>query len=931
MKIYNALQLKKGAKAKHVRMYSVSQPLQFLPSCDKDAEWAAWNMDWLEWNGLKQIRTNARRLLKNYKLAEGIIDKTDYLIEPNNELGDVIQQLSANDEMEALELKFYPIIPSIVNTLVAEFAKRDKRVTFRAVDEYTHNEILERKRGDIENVLVKYAEHKLLQNMIEQGLDLEDPETQEMIEQYMQPENLQTLPEIQDFYAKSYEVIAEKWASKQHVIDEERFRMDELEEEAFKDKLVADREFWHFEMLDDDYNIELWNPILTFYHKSNSQRYISNANFVGKIEILTVADVIDKYGWKMNEEQLLSLQERFVTSTPGYNIGGYQNDGTFYDATKSHAWNVGRPSLEYRQLISDKNFVHSGDDVIGRILAESEDSYYLEDANMFRVTTAYWKSQRKLGHLTKVDEMGQVTTMIVTDDYDVTDKPVYNTSLLKNKSEQNLVFGEHIEWIWINHVWGGIKIGPNSPTLYGVENATGLDPIYLGINQNEIKPLMFQFKGEHSIYGCKLPVEGRVFTDKNVKSTSLVDSLKPYQIGFNIVNNQIADILIDEIGTVILLDHNALPKHSMGEDWGKNNLAKAYVAMKDFSILPLDTSITNTENALNFQHFQQLDMSQTGRLMSRIQLANYFKQEAFNQVGVSLPRMGQPMGGTMTATEVEQTQIGSYAQTEMHFVEHCDHLMPRVHGMRTDLAQWYHSNKPSVRLQIMTGLDERVNFEISGNDLMLRDINVFCTTKANHRMILENIKRLAVENNTTGASIYDLGKLMQADSVGNLNSILKEAEQKQMRQRQEDMAHEEKLQQAMLEQQEKEKMMEQDFKERESEKDRRKDILVAEIRASGYGAMMDIDENQQSDFVDSMNELKKTEQYQDTINIQQQKANDSRTNQIEKNNLKREEMNLKRELKDKDVQIAETNKNKYDFPSIVKKEAQQKSTKTKKK
>ena len=76
-------------------------------------------------------------------------------------------------------------------------------------------------------------------------------------------------------------------------------------------------------------------------------------------------------------------------------------------------------------------------------------------------------------------------------------------------------------------------------------------------------------------------------------------------------NNQIADILVDELGTIIMLDQNTLPRHSLGEDWGKGNYANAYVAMKNFQILPLDTSITNTENALNFQHFQKLDLSQT--------------------------------------------------------------------------------------------------------------------------------------------------------------------------------------------------------------------------------------------------------------------------------------------------------------------------------
>jgi hypothetical protein len=53
MQVYNALQLKKGAKVEQNRLGSITQPLQFLPKKDKDDEWAAWNLDWLEWNGLK--------------------------------------------------------------------------------------------------------------------------------------------------------------------------------------------------------------------------------------------------------------------------------------------------------------------------------------------------------------------------------------------------------------------------------------------------------------------------------------------------------------------------------------------------------------------------------------------------------------------------------------------------------------------------------------------------------------------------------------------------------------------------------------------------------------------------------------------------------------------------------------------------------------
>jgi hypothetical protein len=915
MKVLNALQLKKGAKVKQDRFQSITQPIQFLPYKEKDEDWASWNLDWLEWQGIKQLQVNARRLMKNYKLAEGIIDKTDYIPEENNELRDLVDTL-VSDEDSALELKFYPIIPNVMNVLVAEFAKRNARVSFRAVDEYTFNEVLERKRGEIENVLVQQAEAKLVSKMIESGADPEDPEIKQQLEQQTSLENLKTLPELEDFFAKDYEVIVEKWAAKQLLIDEERFKMDELEERAFKDMLTTDREFWHFKMMEDDYDIELWNPVLTFYHKSPDVRYISQANWVGKIEMMSLSDVIDKFGWCMTEEQLQSLQYHYPVRSAAYPMSGYQNE-TKYDPTISHKDNVEGPSLAMREYTSMRdNFVFNGNDIVEWVLGESEDSNTQDGPiNMLRVTQAYWKSQRMLGHLTKIAENGTVTTEIIDETYKVTDKPQYNNSLIKNKNKTTLVFGEHIEWIWINQVWGGIKIGPNQPTFQGMNNSSSnINPLYIGINQNTIKPIKFQFKGDETLYGCKLPVEGRVFSDRNVRSTALVDLMKPFQIGYNLVNNQIADILIDELGTVVVLDQNALPKHSLDEDWGKGNYAKAYVAMKDFQVLPLDTSIANTENALNFQHFQQLDLSQTNRLMSRVQLANHFKQEAFSVVGVTPQRMGQQIGQTNTATGIEQAVAGSYAQTEMYFIQHSDHLMPRVHQMRTDLAQFYHSTNPSVRLQYMTSTDERVNFEINGTNLMLRDINVYCTTRAAHRDILEKMKTMSMQNNTTGASIYDLGKVMQSDSIGTLNSSLKAAEEKQAKVRQEDMAHQQKMKEMEVQKAIQEKQMGLDHATMESEKDRRKDVLVAEIKASGFGAMQDMNENKQSDFMDAMADMKQTANYQDTMNVQQQKENNRVVESGQKMNLKREEMALQRDLKEKDVEIARENKNQYDKP-----------------
>ena len=387
--------------------------------------------------------------------------------------------------------------------------------------------------------------------------------------------------------------------------------------------------------------------------------------------------------------------------------------------------------------------------------------------------------------------------------------------------------------------------------------------------------------------------------------------MKPYQIGYNIVNNQIADILVDELGTVIMLDQNTLPKHSLGEDWGKGNYANAYVAMKNFQILPLDTSITNTENALNFQHFQKLDLAQTERLMSRIQLANHFKQQAYEVIGVNPQRMGQQLS-QMTATGVEQAAAASYAQTEIFFIQHCDYLMPRVHQMRTDLAQYYHSTKPSARLTYLTGADEKVNFEINGTDLLLRDLNIFATTTANHRAVLEQLKQMAMQNNTTGASIYDLGRLVQSDSIAQLNNVLKESEAKQQQQKQQEQQAQQQMQEQQLAAQKEQKQMEIDAQNLRDEKNRQRDILVAEIRAAGMGSMVDINENKQSDYMDAMKELRATEEFQDQTNLQREKETNRMNADAQKNQIEREKIAAQKEIANKQLQIAQENKNRFD-------------------
>ena len=221
MKVLSAMQLKNGAKADGGPTFSsLTQPVQFLPSKEKTDDWAAWNLDWLELQGVEFLRINARRLLKNYKLAKGIIDKTDYIVEPDNDYKDMMDVLTKEND-SALELKFYPIVPNVINVLSGEFSKRYNKVQFRAVDDKSYNEMLEQKRIQIEESLLSEAEANLVSTMIEMGMDPASEEAQ----QKLSPEGLKSLPEIEDFFSKSYRSMVEEWASHQLNVDEERFRM----------------------------------------------------------------------------------------------------------------------------------------------------------------------------------------------------------------------------------------------------------------------------------------------------------------------------------------------------------------------------------------------------------------------------------------------------------------------------------------------------------------------------------------------------------------------------------------------------------------------------------------------------------------------------------------------------------------------------------
>jgi hypothetical protein len=108
--------------------------------------------------------------------------------------------------------------------------------------------------------------------------------------------------------------------------------------------------------------------------------------------------------------------------------------------------------------------------------------------------------------------------------------------------------------------------------------------------------------------------------------------------------------------------------------------------------------------------------------------------------------------------------------------------------------------------------------------------------------------------------------------------------------------------------------MDLEFRAQESELNRQKDITVAEIRAAGYGSMVDLNKNQQSDFQDALEGIRNEQRYQDQMNVKREQLLTQKEQGNSKLQIEREKLQTQKEIAEKQLQIARENKNKYDKP-----------------
>lgn len=751
-------------------LYSVpllaNLPPQMIPKSQKDKEWKEGNLDALESVGRSQFQQNMR-LIENYEMVKGKFIFSHYFAQ--EDYVDMIGQLTKEFELPSY-LRHYDIISQVINTLSGEWQGRPDMFKVRAHDEHTGNEY-ERTQTDL---LLKYVTSKVnaevAKKMLEAGLDPdkqdfntpeEEQEYQQMIHQAQQE---MTPPAIQEYMKSDWFTAAEMWGQHQLELDKQRFRLPVKEKKEFEDMLVADRCFRHFYLTPTGYDQETWNPINTFYHKSPDVENIEEGDYVGRVFWLTVPDIIDRYGHKMKKKEIEALQSYLKKDDKRWNYAAgtdyvYQN--YLFPFKGYPAYDIVRQTQGFQNQDSNLPFLDAAS-----MTSLFSGKFFNETKGYYFVVEAYWKSQEKLGKVTYIDpETGLIAKSFVNEDFVV---PEDFTELDSDFSDDTAQPGTVI-WSWVNRVWKGVKISTRN-------HADFTSDMYL-----DIGPVDFQFKGDLNPYKAKLPVCGQVFSVRNSQSMSLVDLMKPHQIGHNVAMNQAYQEMQKDVGKFIVMDINMFPDL---KDWGGEQGAERFMLLaKELGVTLMDTSPGKSKNAaaISGGHApKEIDMDASARIISRITIADHFEQLALRHIGFNQYRLGQ-QGNSATATGIQEGQQRSFAQTESYFTNFSNYVQ-RCHKFDLDIAQYVQSRNKDITISYIKSDLSRAFIKILGTELLLSDLHVYVSNSQEERRQLEALRQLALSNNTTNASVVDLADIIILNSPAQIRKKLQASYDKQQTQ-----------------------------------------------------------------------------------------------------------------------------------------------------
>ena len=570
-----------------------------------------------------------------------------------------------------------------------------------------------------------------------------------------------SLKEIEDYVTKQYKSVPEKIADTTLKYLSEKLNIKQEFLRSWKDALITGEEIYYTGIHNGDVIFERVNPLYCDFDKRPDLIFIEEGDWFLRHFRMSPASIYDRFFDLMDEEQL----DKLLT-------------------------------------MADANYTTAGGSVINWNAPITFSVNNIKEI-LLDVFHTVWKSYKKIGYLTYLDENGSLQTTVVDETYKVQD-------------------GEEIEWDWIIEIWEGYKVG---------------NDLYIGI-----KPLDYQSVSIDNPNAKKLPYSGAIH------GKSLVQLMKPLQYMYIIVWYRLELALARDKGKIINMDITQIPK-SMNVDVDKWMHILSSIGVNFFNPYEEGWDIPGREGGKGsqFNQFGMVDLSMSDVIAGYINLMAKIEDMIGEISGVSKQRQGQVSSSELVGN-VERSVIQSSHITEPWFWTHNQAKRNAITNL-LNAAKHAWATNPNKKLHYIMDDATRIFLDIN-EDFLYADYDIFISDSTKDAQNMQSLKTLLNPALQAGASLYEAAEIVTGDNISKLKEQLGKIDAKRQQAEQAQQEQQSQIQQMKIQSQKEMHAEEMAIRREDIELKSNTSLQVAMIAAESKQMDMDVDNDGINDQVE---------------------------------------------------------------------------------
>ena len=599
---------------------------------------------------------------------------------------------------------------------------------------------------------------------------------------------------IKQFMTYDYQDLAEKTANLILTREYKENNFEFLFRRTFEDLLVSGEQVIQCDVLGGRPVMRRIDPRNVFTMGGGSSLYLHERDIIVIYQYRSVGQIMDDYWDHLTDKDVKKLEER------DQYLSDYQSD--YFLSNRGDLASL----VNNTDSITGTDKGSTADDTIKLISPNVIEKYAFggdfNERGEIREVTVYWRSRRKIGKLTYIDELGDEQITYVNEFY-------------KPKEE----LGETVKYMWINEWLRGTKLGQD---------------IYV-----KMEPVAHSSKSMTNLSSGTPPVIGMSCNTNGYKVQSCMDLLKPfdyaYDIGFWKRELEIATFK----GTATAVNTALIPSGWDPAEWLQ------YTAVDKVMFLDPTQEVlkgpAQGKAAGSFNTFITQEVSMGANTTGIQMLTNYLAniEATMGKIaGVQGAREGEI--GTRAAVRNVQAEISQFAKVTERWFQLDSEFRRLVLHKYLEACKVAYKDNPQRGSFLLDDLGQQ--FVQQYSEFSETEFDVHVSDSNNDTQLFNDLRQLAQAAIQNGnAQIADLVSIYTSGSSQNIARKLKDSSERMAQQQKEMQQQAQQSAQQMKQMEMQDSQAEREFKAMEKQKDRESQERIAEMRSQAMALRGDAD------------------------------------------------------------------------------------------